>query len=83
LHYVLFNFYGEFGWAPGIEPANGLGRNISIKQFYAYLLMIRPGQDFVLHYGGKLFQQWCVDQYAKVEFNRLNYFRMNQKKKFV
>ncbi len=42
--------------------------------------MIRPGQDFVLHYGGKLFQQWCVDQYAKVEFNRLNYFRMNQKK---
>ena len=35
--------------------------------------------DFnVLHYGGKLFQQWIVDQFAKIDQCRLNFFRDNQ-----
>jgi hypothetical protein len=33
----------------------------------------------ILHDGGRLFQQYVVDMYAKVEGDRLNYVRFNQK----
>ena len=31
-----------------------------------------------IHLGKKLFQQYTVDQYAKIENSNLNYFRLNQ-----
>jgi hypothetical protein len=33
----------------------------------------------VLHHGRRLFQQYAVDMYAKIEGDRLNYLRFNQK----
>ena len=33
-----------------------------------------------LHLGGRLFQQFIVDMWAKIETNRLNYIALNQKK---
>jgi hypothetical protein len=40
--------------------------------------MIREN-DTALHLAGRLLQQWCVDQYAKIELDRLNFIRANQK----
>ncbi|CAG8590897.1 6099_t:CDS:1, partial [Dentiscutata heterogama] len=34
----------------------------------------------MLHYGGQLFQQYVVDNYVKIESERLNYLRFNQDK---
>jgi hypothetical protein len=77
LHYVLLNIYGEFGWNIRMYRAlpAGTDKTVSAREFYAFYLMIRP-QETTLHYAGALFQQWCVDQYAKIELNRLNYIRL-------
>ncbi len=45
-------------------------------QYYAYQLFDRESN--YLHYYGRLFHQYIVDQYAKIVMGRLNYFRNNQ-----
>ncbi|CAB5176430.1 unnamed protein product [Rhizophagus irregularis] len=45
-------------------------------QFYSYRLQIRDG-DWIQN-AGRLYQQYIVDQYAKIEQNRLNYLKHNQ-----
>ena len=45
--------------------------------YYRYRLNIR--EEFSpIHHGGRLFQQYCVDAYTKVESNRLRWFNSNQ-----
>ncbi|XP_057299513.1 uncharacterized protein LOC130630155 [Hydractinia symbiolongicarpus] len=44
-------------------------------QYYTYRVAVRFS---LIHYGKKLFQQYCVDSYVKVEGNNLNYIRANQ-----
>ena len=53
---------------------------VSARQFYAYRLQVRPfdGTISVLHSCGRLFHQYIVDMYAKVEGFRLTFFRTNQ-----
>jgi hypothetical protein len=91
LQYVLFFPYGEFGWHTAI-PSFKKGtdeisaKKVTARQYYAYVLMPRyvdPASadfDSALFYGGKALQQYIVDQYAKIEQNRLNYIRHNQAK---
>jgi hypothetical protein len=45
-------------------------------QFYSYRLQIRDGNW--LQHAGRLYQQYIVDQYAKIEQERLNYLKLNQ-----
>ncbi|GBC16016.2 uncharacterized protein LOC112524872 [Rhizophagus irregularis DAOM 181602=DAOM 197198] len=45
-------------------------------QYYSYRLQIKNG-DW-LQRAGRLYQQYIVDQYAKIEQNRLNYLKFNQ-----
>ena len=48
-------------------------------EWYKYRLMIRGNDDGNdLHRFGRLFQQFVVDMYAKMESNRLSYIRQNQ-----
>ena len=48
-------------------------------EWYKYRLMIRGNNDGNdLHRFGRLFQQFIVDMYAKMETNRLSYIRLNQ-----
>ena len=51
---------------------------VSSMQYYAYLLCDRPGNQ--LHKFGRLFHQFIVDQFSKIELGRLNFFRHNQDK---
>jgi hypothetical protein len=51
---------------------------ITIREFYAYRLQERPAKLNLLLYGGRLLQQFVVDQYTKVEQNDLNYARQHQ-----
>ena len=50
---------------------------LTIEQYYAFYLMRRD--DNVLPHGaGRLFQQWAVDAYCKIEGQRLQWARDNQ-----
>ena len=51
---------------------------VSAMQYYSYQLCDRAGNP--LHYFGRLWQQYIVDQYSKIELGRLNFFRFNQDK---
>lgn len=62
------------------RPARVIRRaqqNISVKQFYAHRLQVRPSEG-MLHYFGRLFHQYVVDMYVKVEDRRLEFLRYNQ-----
>lgn len=55
-------------------------KKISCMNFYAYRLMIRNNEDNHILKCRRLFHQFVVDMYAKIETERLTYIRLNQKK---
>ena len=76
LHYVLLFPKGDDGWHIDIPLAGTVKRErVTAMQFYSYRLQIRD-RDW-LHHAGRLYQQYIVDQYAKIEQNRLNYIKQN------
>lgn len=81
LQYVLLFPHGSKGFHLGIEMSDIGSRQSRTKitpmDYYRYRLAIR-GAKSMLHLGGRLFQQYIVDQYAKVENQRLKYIRNNQ-----
>ncbi|CAG8792695.1 18395_t:CDS:1, partial [Racocetra fulgida] len=53
---------------------------VTAKQYYAYKLHFREPSSTLLFLGGRLFQQYIVDNYVKIESARLNYLRFTQHK---
>ncbi|XP_074298906.1 uncharacterized protein LOC141629882 [Silene latifolia] len=51
-------------------------KHISCREYSAYKLEIQPGN--LLLRGGRLFQQFIVDMYVKIENTRLDFIRLNQ-----
>ena len=49
-----------------------------MREYYAYRLFQRSNEYNVLFRGSKLFQQYCVDQYAKILQYKLNWINNNQ-----
>jgi len=77
LHYVLLFPRGDDGWHVDVPLIGSVKRErVTTMQFYSYRLQIRDG-DW-LQSAGRLYQQYIVDQYAKIEQNRLNYLKQNQ-----
>ena len=79
LTYPLLFPTGEFGWHPGLTKTGGVKRTHISQEYYSSLFAIRDGFNPILH-AGKLYQQFAMDSFVKIEQNRLNYQRMNQKK---
>ncbi|CAG8492365.1 13106_t:CDS:2, partial [Dentiscutata heterogama] len=52
--------------------------HVTMRDYAAYRLHVRSPIDSILHHAGRLFHQYIVDQYAKIEQNRLLWQRMNQ-----
>ena len=77
LHYVLLLPYGQDGWTLDISTNDKHPSKVSPMQFYAYHLMQRANFN-LLHRSGRLFHQYIVDQYAKIEQERLNYCVFHQ-----
>ncbi|XP_043865136.1 uncharacterized protein LOC122757337 [Drosophila mojavensis] len=65
-----------------INPLNGeeTGKKVSSMNYYAYRLMIRENSDNYLLRFRRLFQQYCVEMYVKIETERLTFIRLNQAK---
>jgi hypothetical protein len=43
-----------------------------------YFMHDRNNTNSIIHYGGRLYQEWMVDQYCKAEELRLSYLRKHQ-----
>lgn len=83
LQYVLLFPNGTPGYHLGItmnDTTNRTSRTqVTPMDYYRYRLGLRSNQS-ILHRGGRLFQQYIVDQYAKIENQRLKFIRNNQSK---
>ncbi|CAH0402747.1 unnamed protein product [Chilo suppressalis] len=84
LQYPLIFLHGEDAYhfnLKHIHPETGIETNkkVTSKEFYAYRLMIRDNEIYnhILN-TRRLFQQFLVDMYAKIEAERMLYIRLNQ-----
>ncbi|XP_046659143.1 uncharacterized protein LOC124353255 [Homalodisca vitripennis] len=75
--YSLLFPNGEYGYRTGV-PHRQTNRTVTLRQFYSWRLAVRNGFS-ILHNGGKLFQQYIVDAWCKVEANQLWFIRQNQR----
>ncbi|XP_022880746.1 uncharacterized protein LOC111398017 [Olea europaea var. sylvestris] len=61
-------------------PSQGKKRTqVSCREYYSYKLQIRTSGKSVMLHDDRLFQQYVVDIYVKIETARLDYFLNNQK----
>ena len=80
MSYPLTHPFGQPGWHHGILLQHPVGgwHEISMIEFSAYRLAIRAGFNPVLQ-SFKLTQQYAVNQWVKIEHQRLQYLRENQR----
>ena len=78
LMYVLIFPFGDKGWEADYTTGS---KKYTARQYYKYRLMIHGGDTFnTIHRMGRLFQQYVVDIYAKIEEGRLKFIQANQSK---
>ncbi|ONM39160.1 hypothetical protein ZEAMMB73_Zm00001d043823 [Zea mays] len=51
---------------------------VSVRDYYCYRFQIRPSIFIPILHGKRLFQQFAVDTYIKIESSRLDFIRKNQ-----
>lgn len=83
LQYPLLFPYGEDGFRLGIKNGfTGINKkkkpNISMREYFAYLIQVRRVGSQVLLLSRRLLQQFLVDAYTMIEAHRLRYIRKNQ-----
>ncbi|KAG3109532.1 hypothetical protein PI125_g10848 [Phytophthora idaei] len=82
LQYPLLLPYGELGWTyTDTYDGDIVRRNkrgMSLREHAAYRLYQKCDDQSVLHQGGRLFQQYCVDQRAKCEQEQLRWVAAHQ-----
>ncbi|GFR63725.1 hypothetical protein ElyMa_005489700 [Elysia marginata] len=84
LQYPLILWQGEDGYdidVRQVDPQTGVlseTKKVSAMCFYAYRLMVREGSFNIILRCRKLYLQFAVDMYAKVETERLQFIRHNQ-----
>ena len=83
LQYPLIHVRGENGYHwhhREVNPTSGLetNRKITVADYYAYLFQERRNDFNLLLKSQELLNMYAVDMYAKVETERLNFYRFNQ-----
>ncbi|XP_021835604.1 uncharacterized protein [Spinacia oleracea] len=76
IQYPLLFPYGSYGWS--INSLDTNGRTIPCRAFYAYLFQIRLHVISIILLAGRLFQQFIVDNFVKIEANKLRWLRDHQ-----
>ena len=82
LQYVLPFIKGDLGYEFNIKQQNST-KNVTCMQYYSYTIQIRDLAKITVNNFGRLFQQYCVDMYAKIEQERLNYIRSPEGQKSI
>lgn len=83
LQYPLLFPRGETGYCINLKQINPstkeeTNKPVSAMMYYNYKIMVRE-DNYLLHFR-QLFHQYLVDMYAKIETERLQFIRFNQKK---
>ena len=78
LSYVLIDPYGTDGFHKELGKKPGTSRNISLAEFYGYRIQVRDGFNQLIK-SRRCFQQYLVDQAAKIENARMKWVIDNQK----
>ena len=78
LSYVVFDPYGTDGFHIGLKRVKNTSRNVSLSDFYSYRIQVRPGFNTLLR-SKRCFQQYLVDQGAKIEGMRMKWVNDHQK----
>jgi hypothetical protein len=91
LHFVLLHPRGESGFHKQIPAAPKVTRSrgtatigtrqpfLTPREYAAYFCHDRQVADnFLMVYANRLFQEWLVDQYCRMESERLNYIKTHQ-----
>ncbi|KAI8535797.1 hypothetical protein RHMOL_Rhmol10G0202000 [Rhododendron molle] len=77
LQYPLLLPYGTYGW--DVNSHNEDGTNCTCRDFYAYILQIHSNDQSLFLRGGRLLQQYVVDNYVKIESHKLRWMHTHQK----
>ncbi|POM70086.1 LOW QUALITY PROTEIN: Helitron helicase-like protein, partial [Phytophthora palmivora] len=84
LQYPLLFPYGEPGWTYDLPyvgnpvDSNGKPLTMSLREYESYVLHDRTASKSLILRGSRLTQQYCVDQWAKCEQERLRFIEKNQ-----
>jgi len=81
LQYPLVFPYGTNGWSLNIscvEGSNSNRKNVTMREFIAFLVHCRLDEGNILLWCGRLFLQFVVNCYTAIEAWRLRYFRDHQ-----
>ncbi|POM60193.1 Helitron helicase-like protein [Phytophthora palmivora] len=84
LQYPLLFPYGEPGWTYDLpyvgNPVDSSGKplTMSLREYESYVLHDRTASNSLILRGGRLTQQYCVDQWAKCEQECLRFIEKNQ-----
>ncbi|RCV25517.1 hypothetical protein SETIT_5G173100v2 [Setaria italica] len=63
----------------GDDDAGSAGNKcVSVRDYYCYKFQMRPGIFNPILHGKRLFQQFAIDTYVKIESSCLDYIRNNQ-----
>ncbi|XP_074096362.1 uncharacterized protein LOC141525697 [Cotesia typhae] len=75
--YPLFYPFGSPGWHSKIMQTNNSNKRVSRSAYIKYRMGVRSDFNVFLN-GGRLFQQWLVDSYVKIEKDRIIYCKEHQ-----
>uniref|UniRef100_A0A453BGH0 ATP-dependent DNA helicase n=1 Tax=Aegilops tauschii subsp. strangulata TaxID=200361 RepID=A0A453BGH0_AEGTS len=56
---------------------------VSAREYYAFKLQVRKKLFNIILFGGRLFQQWAVDMYIKIETMRLDWYSKPANQKVI
>ncbi|CAN6580175.1 unnamed protein product [Malus baccata var. baccata] len=76
LQYPLLLPYGMYGW--DVNTRNNTNRKVTCCDYYSYVLQIRQHDESLLLRSGRLLQQYVVDNYVKIESQKLRWMHDNQ-----
>ncbi|KAL0360916.1 UNVERIFIED_CONTAM: hypothetical protein Sradi_3776100 [Sesamum radiatum] len=76
LQYHLLLPYGTYGWDSDFRTVDGT--RVTCYDYYTYMLQIRMHNHSILLYGGDLLQQYSVNNYVKIETQKLRFIRTHQ-----
>ena len=62
---------------------NQSGRFVTAREYYCFLMQVRGGLFNNMLFGGRLFQQWAVDMYIKIESMRLDWYSNPANQKLI
>ena len=90
MRFPLIFTHGEPGWSPWLKRMNpatkrAIDHRLTMLVWAACMIMTRPDERGVtagtaLHRTDRLFQEFCLECFAIVQEERLNFFRFNQDK---